>query len=389
MRRQNRHALTALILQVLAVQTHAATYVVNSIADPSSGNATNCVTGNVNTCTLRDSLASATNGDAINFNADMTISLVSGHTLTLSKNATINGDGHAVIIDGNNAATVLTVSSGVTTTISHLTIRNGYSQVTSGGINNYGTLTVASSTLSGNRSTYGGGVYNKGSLTLVNSSVAGNNAGGGCGGGICNMFGTVTLTSSTVAGNLGFWGGAISNNEGTLTLTNSTLSGNTARGSGGAIRNWVGTATLTNSTISGNTSGLAGSGIYNVGTATFANTIIADGCVVTGLQSSGTQIDNGGNLDSGTSCGFSAASSKTNVTLDLGTLQSNGGPTKTMMPGAGSAALEAGLDTVCAAAPVEGMDQRGVARPQGAHCDAGAVERRPIEDYIFNNSFDF
>jgi hypothetical protein len=28
-------------------------------------------------------------------------------------------------------------------------------------------------------------------------------------------------------------------------------------------------------------------------------------------------------------------------------------------------------------------------RPQGAACDIGAVERRAVEDYLFNNGFDF
>jgi len=35
------------------------------------------------------------------------------------------------------------------------------------------------------------------------------------------------------------------------------------------------------------------------------------------------------------------------------------------------------------------VDQRGAARPQGVACDIGAVERRAIEDYLFNDGFDF
>lgn len=58
----------------------------------------------------------------------------------------------------------------------------------------------------------------------------------------------------------------------------------------------------------------------------------------------------------------------------LGALGNHGGDTETMVPGAGSSAIDAGDDAVCAAAPVNGLDQRGVPRPQGAHCDIGAVE---------------
>jgi hypothetical protein len=85
------------------------------------------------------------------------------------------------------------------------------------------------------------------------------------------------------------------------------------------------------------------------------------------------------------SCGFSAASSKSNANLDLGPLQDNGGPTLTMVPGPHSAALEAGVDQWCMVDPVNATDQRGVQRPQGAHCDSGAVEVTP--DAIFSDAF--
>ena len=53
-----------------------------------------------------------------------------------------------------------------------------------------------------------------------------------------------------------------------------------------------------------------------------------------------------------------------------------------LMPAANSPALDNGAN--CPA-----TDQRGVARPQGAACDIGAVERRAVEDYLFNNGFDW
>jgi hypothetical protein len=62
--------------------------------------------------------------------------------------------------------------------------------------------------------------------------------------------------------------------------------------------------------------------------------------------------------------GFSVSSS-----ILLGPLADNGGPTQTMALLPGSAAIDAGDDAVC---PI--TDQRGVARPHGAHCDVGAYE---------------
>jgi hypothetical protein len=58
-------------------------------------------------------------------------------------------------------------------------------------------------------------------------------------------------------------------------------------------------------------------------------------------------------------------------------LQDNGGPTATMALGPGSAALDAGDDATCAAAPVNNLDQRGEVRPKGSRCDIGALEQEP------------
>ena len=89
--------------------------------------------------------------------------------------------------------------------------------------------------------------------------------------------------------------------------------------------------------------------------------------------------DLGGNVDAATSCLGVApnAASKANAVLNLGALADNGGTTLTMLPGPGSDAIDRGIDAACAAASIDGIDQRGYPRPQGAHCDAGAVEVQP------------
>ena len=40
----------------------------------------------------------------------------------------------------------------------------------------------------------------------------------------------------------------------------------------------------------------------------------------------------------------------------------------------GSQAIDAGDDSICGSSEVNDLDQRGAARPQGAHCDIGAFE---------------
>jgi len=72
----------------------------------------------------------------------------------------------------------------------------------------------------------------------------------------------------------------------------------------------------------------------------------------------------------------------------LGTLEDNGGPTQTHALLGGSPAIDMGDDVICAAAPVDGIDQRGVARPYGAACDIGAFEDAPECDDGLDNDGD-
>jgi hypothetical protein len=185
-------------------------------------------------------------------------------------------------------------------------------------------------------------------------------------------------------------GAGLLNNGGTVTVTDSTFSGNTVEGtgtqvsSGGAIRN-DGTLTVTNSTFSGN-SALQGGGIATVpGTSTtLRNTIVAEN--TQGNNCDGTITDGGGNLDDGTTCGFTASTSKstTPAGLDPAGLRDNGGPTQTIALCSGvntplgctgpSAAIHAAVSC-----PPPTTDQRGVSRPQGSACDIGAYEVEVVD----------
>jgi uncharacterized repeat protein (TIGR01451 family) len=103
---------------------------------------------------------------------------------------------------------------------------------TSGGINNTGQLTITNSTITRNNGTYGGGLSNSGSLVINNSTIGANRAGQG--GGIRN-YGTasVTIRSSTISGNSAFFsGGGITNGDGVnptnVTLQNTILAKNSS-----------------------------------------------------------------------------------------------------------------------------------------------------------------
>ena len=266
--------------------TFALTFVVNNNGDTDDANtADNLCADSSGNCTLRAAIQQANvsaSDDIIEFsstvfNTAQTITLTNGELEI--KNAgrlTINGSGANLLqISGNNTSRVFFLNTGANLTINGLTITKGNGTGTAspslngfgGGIlNSDGKLTLTNSTVSGNMAFLdGGGIYNPNSpMTLMNSTVSGNVA-ASSGGGIANRGNIntmLTLTNSTVSGNTASNGGGGISNIGTLTLMNSTVSGNTAN-SGGGIYNPNGTTTLTNSTVSSNTASRNGGGIDN------------------------------------------------------------------------------------------------------------------------------
>ncbi len=277
-----------------------------------------------------------------------------------------------------------------------------------------GTLTVSASTINGNTSVRaGGGIEDNASTTSLNGVILSGNETGdspGNGGGLhISGAGTATVTDSTVQNNTATEGGGLWNaGAGTLTVDGSTLNNNTADGTadgqdgGGAIYN-DGMLTVVNSTVSGN-SAPTGGGISNVGgnaNATVVNSTLYENSQgginnnggslglnqsivahvsATGDDCTGTITAMNANLDSDGTCGASL----TGNTL-LGALADNSGSTQTHALMAGSPALEAGDNAVCAASPVNGVDQRNMERPQGMNCDLGAYESDSPTAIVIND----
>ncbi len=169
---------------------------------------------------------------------------------------------------------MLQVGSGVTATLSGLTLSGGSTAGGGGGLYNVGTATLTDCTISANAANSGGGLWNFGTATLDNCTVSGNSAFRG--GGILSS-GTLTLGDCTLSGNNALYGGG-SYSEDEVTLTDCTVSGNTATGlsstgqSVGGLMNF-GPMTLTACTISGNTGSFAG-GLGTVSTMTLTDTIV-------------------------------------------------------------------------------------------------------------------
>jgi uncharacterized repeat protein (TIGR01451 family) len=392
----------------------------NSATDTTSACATTVtVTSNADSGagSLRQAIAGLCSGGTITFNGDFTITLA--NQLNIASDMTIDASGHSVTVSGNNTVKIFNINPGVTVNLTNLTIVNGnYFGGWGGGIENYyGTLTVTNCTITGNSAWFGGGIHNDhGTLTVTNSTITGNSASGGGGGGIYTGSGTLTVKNSSISSNSSYSGGGIYNDLGTLNVDNSTISANLATNYGGGISNNIGLLSVTNSTISGNNAANGGgiqnggtlditnstisgnsaptgggiyisngsntltnstlsanssSGIYNVsGTLNIKNCIIAKGSA-SGYCCYGGGITGYNNLADDTTCGFTNSAS-----INLGTLGNFGGSTQTIPLMPGSAALDAGDDDTCEQSPVNNLDQRGVSRPMGMHCDIGAYEYR-------------
>jgi Protein of unknown function (DUF1565) len=295
--------------------------------------------------------------------------------LVISVNLTLTGDPAGnTILDATGAGTrVITVNGGVTATISQVTVTGGSVACTAdntacnaegGGIRNSGSLTVESSTVSGNTVdcthsgtgacfAEGGGINNSGSLSVANSTISGNSA-------TCSNSGGAGTDCFAQGGGL-FNAFVMSSQQ---TLTNCTVTANTASCSG----------TFCTAEAGGVTNNFVPGPPDPGNTTTLVNTIVANQSA--GSDCANTIISSGSNLDSDNTCSLTQMSDLPGVDPLLGPLMNNGGPTQTHALMALSPAINAGDNSVCNAAPVSNLDQRGFVRPGAAHpnCSIGAYE---------------
>jgi uncharacterized repeat protein (TIGR01451 family)/CSLREA domain-containing protein len=335
------------------------------------------------------------NGSTIDGNTGATSGagggIVNFGTLTLNS-GTVTGN--TVGTNGSGGGIFNTLSA-TRVTINNSTISGNFA-ASGGGIVNYGSFTevsVTGSTISRNSANYpdvaggGGAIYNNGMLTITDSTISGNiahNSGGGIYDG-----GALTIAASTISGNTATFGGGggIYNQYSVVTVTNSTIAGNTADFGGGITDQGggygTGKLTMDYSTITGNSASSGGGGIFEYfsPSETLSDSIVAANAGGNCLAAFGSGGSDGGyNIDDGTSCGFSAATnslSNTDPLLDPAGLKDNGGPTQTIALQPASPAIDAIPPNVNGCGTTITTDQRGVSRPQRSGCDIGAFEVVP------------
>ncbi|MFP5230441.1 MAG: beta strand repeat-containing protein [Acidobacteriota bacterium] len=289
-------------------------------------------------CTLRDAIARA---NAAGF-ADIAFAKSVTGTITLasalpavSGMANIVGPGaNLLTVSGNNASQIFNVTNG-TLDISGLSIVNGKSASNGGAIENANGL-----------------------VTLTNAAVS--NSSATSDGGAIDNHGVVLASDTTFSGNKASLGSAIYN-AGAVNAAYSTFANNAASGMGGIYNNSGAALTLANATFAANTGG-TGPGIDNLGSLSVTNSVLdaSAECAGSGCPASGN-----GNV----------------ITAGLAALGSYGGPTLTVLPQPGSAAICGGSSTLI---PVNALtDQRGFANENltytgysaTAPCvDSGAVQ---------------
>ncbi len=344
----------------------ATVYTVNLTSD--SGASTSATSGDLRYCvTQADNSLLNPQGSLIQFDSTVFSSptqIVTGSTLELANDVTIEGLGASIVsvvaASGSNFS-VFTVDTGVTATISGISIEGGAGQAVQpipdpfnqiansaiggggilnegtlfldssavvdndvplggnslpalgGGIYNSGALTVTNSTFAGNSADFGGAIFNAGVLSIATSLIGPSNGVGGnsatAGGGVFNDNGLgVLISNSTLSGNTATQaGGGIDNSgTGTMTVDDVTMIGNSTGGSGGAIENTAILTVQNGSTLSANSATIGGGAIDNVGTLTVtASTLGAFSSFAGNSAGSGGAIENAASLTVGPNCTLS------------------------------------------------------------------------------------
>ena len=322
---------------------------------------------------------------------------------------------HVVVGSGTDNSTLI---DGFTVTAGNADADISTPDTSRGGgmFNDLGNPTVQNMVFSGNYAVFGGGIHNGegsisyplvgGSSPVITNVIFANNSayeGGGMenygysnpiltnvifrdnsaertGGGMDNLdYSNPSLTNVTFSDNTAAGGGGMSNTRSDPTLINVTFADNTAE-LGGGLGNYSSSPTLTNVTFTNNVAIGAdppltvapdsGGGIYNENNSNpvVRNTILWGNTALNGAQvydATSTPVVS----DSVVQDGYASGTNVITADPKLGTLGDYGGFTETIPLQAGSSAIDAGDDATCAS-----TDQRGVARPQGGHCDIGAYE---------------
>lgn len=381
---------TGTALLALADAAAAATLTVTSTSDAGAG-------------TLRAALAAADDGDRIEFALPNPSSIELASELLVDRAVTLAGPGwKALELSGGGVTRVLRVSAaGVE--IEGLAIRDGSAppsgeRAYGGGllVEQSGDATLRETVVEdnvagdlGGRVVGGGGIWvggvaggNGGSLHVVRSAIVGNLARGVGSGGLAASVSGGGLAASTAAASVV----TIEDSTVAANVIDSTSDGMAFGNGGGLAATGFAAGRLVRSTVTANAVTVSGVTLSSaVGGGVSDNTAAAwqsFGSIVAGNTVQAVPSDCSSRLAGdhnvvGTSNGCAIGGTGNSVVdPQLGSFGDHGGPTPSYALAPTSPALEA-VPAGGTACPAGAADQRGVARPELAACDAGSYELRP------------
>ncbi len=366
-------------------------------------------------CTLHDAIIAANSdaesgacpagrgADTIRLTADVTLERELPPILS-----TINIEGDGYSISGDDQFRIFHVDEDASLTIRNILLTRGYAE-RGGAILNQGLVNVIDSQLNDNSAAHGGAIYNAGgALTVESSAFDGNKVEGnaeGTGGAIANqgdsivshslitdswaVFGAVynggdmTIRSSTLSANKGFYSGAIEN-RGWLTIEQSDIKDNDSHQNAGiSSEGPTSRLVVSDSTISGNRSDLYGGGLKAFGTAILTHVTIIDnesgeGAGIYRYETMGGLVILRNSIVAGNKGGDCTVGlhEQTNSIIADGSCDAwmSGDPKLELVEGryeplAGSPAIAAADPSYCTK-----VDQFGSDRPTEDPCDIGAIE---------------
>jgi predicted outer membrane repeat protein len=267
-------------------------------------------------------------------------------------------------------------------------------------------LHLSAATFLSNSASYGGAIENSGALTATQSAFRENSA-EALGGALWALGGSTVISNGHFESNRSVFDGGAIHLQGSAYIRDSSFIANRAQGNGGALHASFDTVSVENTTFGENTAVKFGGALYADQKTLlkyitiYSNTSMAgalygqDGVGVpepvfaqavlfaknTGGSCGGKITSVRNSMADDMSCGgvLIAPNDKSNATLPFGAL-ANAGVTRYYLPSKGNEGVDLLVGTDCfmmdGSAP---RDQRGVARPQNAKCDSGAIEARANE----------
>ncbi|MGA1863677.1 MAG: right-handed parallel beta-helix repeat-containing protein [bacterium] len=222
--------------------------------------------GSGNYASIQDAVDYAVPGDTINvFSGIYKENLViGGKALSL-----VSQDGaESTFIDGSGLGSVVAVVNLDGGVLDGFTLRNGFSERSTGGIGCYrSSLSIMHCTVRDNSSRYGGGVLFKysDSASINDCDITGNQVEVGFGGGIYCDHSSPDITRCTIAGNLangGTGGGFYCESDSSPRITDCIIAKNSAGLGGGFYCESDSSPEIINCTIYENSAAYLGGGIY-------------------------------------------------------------------------------------------------------------------------------